>query len=176
MIRLKSGHNEIKTLVEQAAGTDFNSCFHCLTCTNACPFVKAMDFNPNAVIRLVQLGMEKEVLECSTIWVCVGCNTCCNFCPMAIDIPAVMDALRHAALERNAEIREPDIVNFHREVLHSVQKYGRTHKLEIMMRYKLKKKDLFSDMGLGMKMLQKRKLDLTASRVKNVKAIERIFE
>ena len=44
------------------------------------------------------------------------------------------------------------------------------------MRYKLKKKDLFSDLGLGVKMFQKRKLDLTASKVKNVKAIERIFE
>ncbi|MGM0642769.1 MAG: 4Fe-4S dicluster domain-containing protein [Thermodesulfobacteriota bacterium] len=176
MIRLKHGHNEIKKLVEDSAGQDFNSCLHCLTCTNACPFVRAMDYNPNAVLRLIQLGMEKEVLECSTIWVCVGCNTCCHFCPMAIDIPAVMDSLRHAALERNVTVKEPDIVNFHKEVLNSVKKYGRTHKLEIMMRYKLKSGNLFSDFGIGLKMLQKRKLDLTPSKVKNVKAIKTIFE
>jgi len=45
-----------------------------------------------------------------------------------------------------------------------------------MMRYKLKKMDLFSDMGVGLKMLKKRKLDLTPSKVKDIKAIEKIFQ
>ena len=145
------------------------------TCVNGCPFLDGMDYPPNAVIRLIQLGMEQEALKCSTIWICVGCNTCSSYCPMAIDLPAVMDALRHKALKKGIEIAEPDVLNFHKEVLNTVKKYGRTHKLEIMMRYKLKKMDLFSDMGLGLTMLKKRKLDLTPSKVKDKKAIEKIF-
>jgi len=60
--------------------------------------------------------------------------------------------------------------------LKTVEKYGRTHKLEIMMRYKLKKRDLLSDMGVGLKMLRKRKLDLTPSKIKDKKALVKIFE
>jgi len=44
-------------------------------------------------------------------------------------------------------------------VLGSIERYGRTHKLEIMLRYKLKTRDLISDWTVGMKMLAKRKLD-----------------
>ncbi len=163
--------DEIKALSE----INFNACLHCQTCVNGCPFFEGMDFAPNAVIRLLQLGLEQEVLTCSTIWVCVGCNTCSACCPMAIDIPAVMDALRHKALAKKVKIAEPDILNFHIQVLNTIKKYGRTHKLEIMMRYKLAKMDLLSDIGVGLKMLKKRKLDLTPSKVKDKKAIEKIF-
>ncbi len=169
-------NNNLSKEIQKQSDVNFNACLHCRTCTNACPFLRGMDFPPNSVIRLVQLGMEEMALSCSTIWICVGCNTCSSFCPMAIDIPAVMDELRHRALEKGAEIPEPDILNFHNEVLKTVEKYGRTHKLEIMMRYKLKKFDLLTDMGLGLNMLKKRKLDLTPSKVKDKKAIEKIFK
>lgn len=176
MIPLGHDHQTLAHEIQADGGVDFNTCLHCKTCANGCPFLGGMDYAPNAVIRLVQFGLEQEALKCSTIWVCVGCNTCSSVCPMAIDIPGVMDALRQKALEKGVDIAEPDILNFHNEVLNTVKKYGRTHKLEIMMRYKLKKMDLFSDMGVGLKMLQKRKLDLTPSKVQDKRAIEKIFK
>ena len=176
MIKLGNNREKFIYKIRKQSDVNFSECLHCTTCTNACPFLEGMDYYPNVVLRLIQMGMEKEVLESSTIWICVGCNTCCNYCPMAIDIPAVMDSLRHLALERKVKIAEPDVLNFHREVLNTVEKYGRTHKLEIMLRYKLKKKDFLSDMGVGMKMLKKRKLDLTPSKVKDEASIERIFK
>jgi heterodisulfide reductase subunit C len=176
MIELKKGHEKLSKDIQKRSGINFNACLHCRTCSNACPFVEGMDYLPNALLRLVQMGMEKEALASSTIWVCVGCNTCCSFCPMAIDIPAVMDGLRQKALASGVKIGEPDILNFHNEVLNTVEKYGRTHKLEIMMRYKLKKRDFLSDMGVGLKMLKKRKLDLTPSKIKDKKALKKIFD
>ncbi len=162
--------------IKERSGINFNACMHCRSCANGCPFLEGMDYPPNSVFRLIQLGMDDEALKSSTIWVCVGCNTCSSVCPMAIDIPAVMDGLRQKALKKGIKIPEPDILTFHKEVLKTVKKYGRTHKLEIMMRYKLKKMDLFSDMGVGLKMLQKRKLDLTPSKIQDKKAIEEIFK
>lgn len=162
--------------IKASSGTNFSTCLHCRSCANGCPFLAGMDYHPHAVFRLIQLGMEEEALKCATIWVCVGCNTCSSYCPMAIDIPAVMDGLRHKALENGIKIAEPDIFNFHNEVLNTIKKYGRTHKLEIMMRYKLKTMDLLSDMGMGLKMLKKRKLDLKPSRIRDKKAIEKIFQ
>jgi hypothetical protein len=73
-------------------------------------------------------------------------------------------------------VAEPDILAFHREVVGSIQRYGRTHKLEIMMRYKLGQFDLFSDIDLGMKMLARRKLDLLPSKIADPRVMKRIFE
>jgi heterodisulfide reductase subunit C len=139
-------------------------------------FVKAMDYPPNQVIRYVQLGQQKQALESSGIWICVGCNTCSIQCPNAIDIPAVNDALRQMAMEQNVVVAEPNILNFHKAVLHSIERYGRTHKLEVMLRYKLKKHDWFTDMAVGMKMFAKRKLELLPSRSSNIGDIRRLFE
>ncbi len=161
--------------VEEHCGENPGLCFHCRSCAGGCPFVAAMDYPPHHVIRLVQLGLREEALACSTIWICVSCNTCSIQCPMAIDIPAIMKTLGQMALEAKTEIAEPAILNFHREVLNSIQRYGRTHKLEIMLRHKLRSRRFFEDMDIGLKMLAKRKLDLMPSRVKNVAELKRVF-
>jgi heterodisulfide reductase subunit C len=135
-----------------------------------------MDVFPNQIIRMVQMGMEREVLNTNTIWTCVGCNTCSSVCPMAIDMAAIMDALRQMAIEQKIQPGEPDVLAFHQAVLASVERYGRSHKLEIMMRFKLQKRDFFSDFNVGLKMLRKKKLDLTPSKVGDIKAIRKIFK
>jgi heterodisulfide reductase subunit C len=120
-------------------------------------------------------GTETAGIASSTIWICVGCNTCSIQCPNAIDIPGVNDTLREIAIEEGVAVAEPDIYNLHKEVLHSIERYGRTHKLEIMMRYKLRKKDWFSDFAVGLKMLAKRKLDLLPSKISDIGKIKRLF-
>lgn len=162
--------------VSRRSGIDLSSCFHCRTCAGGCPFSEAMDYAPHCVNRLVQLGLKNEVLKCSSIWVCVGCNTCVVQCPMAIDIPVIMDVLRQIALEEKVVVAKPDILNFHKLLLQSVKRYGRTHKIEIMMRYKLIKRDWFSDMNVGMKMLAKRKLDILPSKIKNTRETRKYFK
>jgi heterodisulfide reductase subunit C len=162
--------------VMQRSGVNINLCWHCQSCAGGCPFVSAMDYPPNRVIHLVQLGLKKEALESSGIWICVGCNTCSIQCPNAIDIPAVNDVLREMAIEEGVAVAEPDIFHFHKEVLHSIERYGRTHKFEIMLRYKLRRHDWFSDATVGLKMFAKRKLELLPSRSKDMKTIKRLFE
>ena len=162
--------------VIRRSGVEINKCWHCQTCAGGCPFVRAMDYAPNRVIRMVQLGLRKEALESSGIWICVGCNTCSIQCPNCIDIPAVNDALRQMAIAEGVVIAEPNILNFHQAVLQSIQRHGRTHKLEVMMRYKLKKHDWFGDMAVGMKMFAKRKLEILPSKSKNIAEIKRLFD
>jgi heterodisulfide reductase subunit C len=162
--------------VMQRSGVDINTCWHCQSCAGGCPFVSAMDYPPNRVIRLIQLGQRQEALESSGIWICVGCNTCSIQCPNSIDIPAMNDALREMAIEEGVSVAEPDILNFHQEVLHSIERYGRTHKFEIMLKYKLRSHDWFSDAGVGLKMFIKRKLELMPSRSRDMKTIKGLFE
>ena len=162
--------------VKRRSGVDINLCWHCQSCAGGCPFVSAMDYPPNRVIRLTQLGLKKEVLESSGIWICVGCNTCSVQCPQAIDIPAVNDTLRQMAMEEGVKIAEPNILQFHQEVLNSIERYGRTHKFEIMLRYKLRRWDWFTDAAVGLKMFAKRKLELLPSRSKDMKTIKGLFQ
>lgn len=162
--------------VIRRSGVNVNLCWHCKCCSSGCPFSEAMDFLPNQVIRLIQLGFRQDALRASSIWICVGCNTCSMECPQAIDIAVVMDTLGEMAIEEGIAVGEPDILNFHKEVLDSIRRYGRTHKLEIMMRYKIRKRDWFSDMDVGIKMLAKRKLDLRPSRVKQIEAVRGLFD
>ena len=161
--------------VVRRSGVNIGLCWQCKCCSNGCPFADAMDYYPNQVMRMVQLGMKQDVLTASAIWICVSCNTCSVECPQSIDMASVMDALRQMAIEEGVSIGEPDILNFHREVISSIQRYGRTHKLEIMMRYKIKKRDWFSDMNLGIRMMSKRKLDLRPSKVHHLSRVQNIF-
>jgi heterodisulfide reductase subunit C len=161
--------------IQRLSGTNLSQCFHCRSCENGCPFIRGMDYPPNGIIRLVQYGLRRQALESHTIWICVGCHTCSVQCPMAIDIAAVMATLRRLALEEGVVIAETNILDFHREVLHSIQQYGRAHKLGIMLRYKARVRQWFADLDVGLKMLAKRKMDLTASRVKAIGEITRLF-
>jgi heterodisulfide reductase subunit C len=127
------------------------------------------------VIRLVQFGLLEEALRSSTIWVCVACNTCAMECPMAIDIAALMNKLRHLALQKGISAAEPDVLKFHRTVLDSIARYGRANKLDIMMRYKLTTRHWLQDLQVGLKMLAKRKLDLAPLRVMCIDEIKALY-
>jgi heterodisulfide reductase subunit C len=164
------------TEVCEKSGTDIKKCLQCRACAAGCPFLAAMDYAPNAVLRLIMYGQRQEVLQSSTIWVCVGCHTCSSQCPMAIDMAAVMDTLRFLAVESGTAIGRPNILDFHEEVLRSLERYGRAHKLGIMLRYKMLTGAWFKDLDVGLKMLAKRKLDLWPSKVQNLGEITEMFK
>ena len=161
--------------VNTRSDTDLNRCYQCGSCGNGCPFVHAMDYTPNQVLLLVQFGLRQKVLTCKTIWICVACHTCSSQCPMNIDMAAVMDTLRLMAVEEGVAVGKPTIVDFHEEVLRSLEKYGRAHKLGIMLGYKRQTGRWLKDLDVGLKMLVRRKLDLIPSRVRDVKEITDLF-
>lgn len=175
-VRLDAPADELYKEIRSIAGTDFKRCFQCRSCSGGCPFFESMDLGPHKIMRLLQLGLCEEALASSTIWICVGCHTCDSNCPMAVDVPGVMDLLRQKALERGVEVVNPEILDFHKEILHSIQRYGRTHKLEIMLRYKVRRKSWFQDWDVGLRMLAKRKLDLLPSRVEAIHEVQNAFQ
>ena len=175
MVEAEKPRQSLAAEVKERSGTDLYRCYQCRSCGNGCPFVQAMDYTPNQVLRLVQFGMREKVLTCKTIWFCVGCHTCSSQCPMSIDIAAVMDTLRLMAVEEGVAIGKPNIIDFHEEVLRSLERYGRAHKLGIMLGYKRQTGRWLKDLDVGLKMLAKRKLDLRPSRVGAVKEITDLF-
>ncbi len=87
-----------------------------------------------------------------------------------------MDVLRQIALEERRHIPLEAILDFHRAVLQSISNHGRTHKIDIMLRFKAATGRWLQDLNLGIRMLAHRKLDLTPSRVEDLREIQQIFK
>jgi heterodisulfide reductase subunit C len=67
------------------AGGDLRYCFTCGTCVAGCP---ASNGNPplliRSLVRMVLFGLEDELLDEDTPWICVTCSKCEEMCPMGV--------------------------------------------------------------------------------------------
>lgn len=169
-------HTFLEEVNAKIHGAPLQRCFHCRKCTAGCPMAVAMDYKPNAVVKMVQRGQRKEVLGCSAIWLCASCETCSTRCPNEVDISRMMDVLRQMALETGAKVREKKVVAFHEAFLDSIQRGGRVNPTLMACQYKLKTGDLFSDVGVGISMFAQGRLPLVSPKTKNVKEVRRIFD
>ena len=87
-------------VAERAGGEKLKACFACGTCTAGCPVREVNDrYNPRRIIRMILLGMRKEVLESDFIWLCSTCYTCSERCPQGVNIPEIMNVLKNMAVE-----------------------------------------------------------------------------
>ncbi len=157
-------------------GVPLQRCYHCRKCTAGCPMTKYMEYNPNKVIKMIQNGQRDKVLNSSTIWLCLSCETCITRCPNQVDIARMMDALRQMAIETGVGAREKNILKFHEAFLSGMKFGGRINEPMMMVQYKLKSRDFFSDALLGVNMFAKGKLALLSPRTKDMKSVKNIFE
>ena len=150
--------------VERRSGTPGGACFQCHKCSTGCPIGPDMEILSSQVMRMIHLGQEQPVLESQAIWMCASCEACTTRCPMQIDIAAVMDALRMMAVERTVDLPNARGEQFNRSFLESVRRNGRVFEMGMMMAYKLRSRDLFSDAEKTGQMLAKGKLRLVPKR------------
>lgn len=161
--------------VEKSSGQDISSCFFCQKCTAGCPVAEFMDYPPSTIHRLLQLGLNNEVLKSRSIWLCAGCEVCGARCPNNIDIAKVMDALKQIVEKKGLKGGEKRIQVMHRVFLSGVGKRGRMHELSLIRDMRLKSGGLFKDMKLGINMFLKGKLSLFPDKVKNIKPVKQLF-
>lgn len=161
--------------LKEMSGVNVNRCYQCLTCTLSCPVIFAMDYLPHQIVRMVQLGAKHDLLRSTTIWLCASCETCGTRCPNEIDIPRLMDTLRQLAIQEKVLEKETTIPAFNQIFLKSIRQWGKQYELGMLLELKLKVRDLFSDIGLGIKMLRKGKLSLLPAKMKGDKEIKAIF-
>jgi len=69
-----------------------------------------MDLSPRQIIELTRLGLEEEIVNSKTVWICASCLACTVNCPRGFDLSKVMEAIRLLTLRKNIDhIRPEDI-------------------------------------------------------------------
>lgn len=76
-------------------------CFTCSECSSACPvYCERALFDPQAIVRMVNLRLMDELLASPSIWLCIGCERCGDTCPQTVKAFQVIKNLRQMALAR----------------------------------------------------------------------------
>lgn len=162
--------------VEAHSGESVSRCYQCRKCTNGCPMSFAMDLMPNQVMRMVQLGLEEELLKSKTIWICASCQTCTTRCPNDIDIAHLMDALRQLSRQGDVTPGDANVVKFHDAFLDSVRRHGRVFELGMVGQYKMATLDPFSNAGVAWEMFKRGKLKFWPAKIKGRGQVRKMFD
>lgn len=127
-----------------------------------------MDYSPMQVLKMAHLGLRKEVLSSSTIWICASCYTCASRCPRGLNIPAIMSGFKNMAMKSNVPAAIALKPKFHKTFTEIVGKYGRMHEPELQLKLtdKTDMGALVKNASLGLRMLRKGKISLQPSRLK----------
>jgi heterodisulfide reductase subunit B len=147
--------------IQEELGQNVYLCYQCVKCTSGCPVGGYFDWQPNQIMRAVQLGQEDIALESETPWLCASCQTCTTRCPQGLDIAAIMDFLTREAKERGFEPARPELNIFNEAFMRELKIWGRSYEPGLMAEMTLRNRDLkalLDDAGMYTKMIQKGKV------------------
>ncbi len=156
-------------------GGKIKDCIQCGTCSGACPVSWAMEETPRQIFAMIRAGMRDQVLDSLTIWTCASCYQCADRCPQEIKITDIMYMLKRMA------IREDRKRSKHARALSEcfvdvVNKYGRNHETELMVRFALITDPLGSVAlaPVGYNLFSRGRLPLTGGKVRGIAGLRKI--
>lgn len=163
-------------VLEKECGENVRLCYQCGKCSAGCPVSYQMDYLPNQIIRMVQLGMQDVVLSSKTMWLCASCLTCTARCPREIDIAEIMDYLRRRAYKSEIiPLEETEVPLFNKIFLRNIELFGRLYEMGLIGMFNLLSGEFFKDIFLAPKMFLKNKIGILPRRARNIKEIKAIF-
>lgn len=162
--------------VNDLSGEQVQLCYHCHKCTAGCPVAADMQYGPDALLRMVQLGQREAVLRSADIWLCAGCEACGARCPNDIDIARMMDALRVLAVREGVQPALPSVPKFNTLFMEIVRHTGRMHELSLMGLHKLWTLNLVADVPAGLRLILKGKIPLLPEMAGARKEVARLYE
>lgn len=198
----KTIDSEFVAEVERLSIQNLSDCYQCGKCSAGCPICPDMDYSPNQVIRLVQLGLREQVLSSSAIWLCASCQTCTVRCPKEIDIAKIMDTLRIIShiedknrdfklgqfLKKTAQRTYQGILDtfemnitsnlktFSKVFLQSIRQYGRLSETGLFMNYNINSGFLMTNALKAPVLFMKGKVKVAPPNLKSLDRVRRIFD
>jgi len=104
----KKLRREFVRKVKELSGENLQLCYQCGMCSGVCPAAPDMDLSPRQVIELARLGMQEEIAESKTVWICATCLACTVNCPRGFDLSKLMEAIRLLTLRKNVDHVRPE--------------------------------------------------------------------
>jgi len=177
-VKIKRNQTEtnLRQIVEEMTGVDLGKCYQCKKCTGGCPVSGLTRSVPSEIVRRLHLGAGDELLESDLIWMCLSCETCYGRCPMEINIASVIDALRVLAVSRGAPLPKGNVPLFNRMFLRTVEAFGRSYDLAMILGYKLGSGSIMDDTEKFPTMLQKGKMAVLPPSGADKSKVKRIFK
>jgi heterodisulfide reductase subunit C len=112
-------------ILKTPAGSELSRCIACGTCSSGCPVhARRKDFDPRKLVRMILMGLEQELMDDGTIWLCSTCYTCLERCPQKVGCAEIITELRNLAA---SEGKAPEAYRMQMEAL---RKYGRVYEIE----------------------------------------------
>jgi heterodisulfide reductase subunit C len=94
------GHSPSGGFTGAAGASGTTACFNCSECSSVCPiFFERGVFDPQWIIRMVNLGQEQELLASPSIWLCIGCQRCTEACGEQVRGHLIIQRLQELALK-----------------------------------------------------------------------------
>ena len=154
-------------------GEKIPTCMQCGICAGSCPVSHEMDYTPRQLVRMVQLGLKKEVLSSNTIWICTACFSCSVRCPRGIHPTELMETLKPIAIAEGIINKNAKFDNVFSSV---IKNNGRASEFLLISRYSMTEPGMIKQLPFGLEMMAKGKLPLSIDRMENTRELDAIFK
>lgn len=157
---------------------DVRDCYQCGNCSAGCPAAFTFDYQPNQVMRMLQVGLVDRVLDSTAVQLCVQCLTCTGRCPRDIDIAGIFEALKTVAAAQERDVPE-HAKTFNEAFMGAVARFGRLPELYMMGMFYLgtmNPKMAMGDVGLALPMVTRGKMGFIPRRSKGADEVRRIYK
>lgn len=145
--------------IKEEIGENVYLCYQCVKCTSGCTVASYFDWQPNQIMRAVQLGQEDIALESKTPWLCSSCLTCSTRCPQGLDITAIMEFLTRESLDRGIKPKVPGTNQFNKAFMREINLWGRSYEPGLMAELIMHNpRSIVDDFQLYLKFFQKGKV------------------
>ncbi len=160
-------------ILKTPGGEKIPTCMQCGICAGSCPVSHEMDYTPRELVRMIQLGLKKEVLNSNTIWICTTCFSCSVRCPRGIHPTELMETLKPIAMAEGIKNRNAKFDSVFADV---VKKNGRASEFLLISRYSLSEPGMIKQAPFGLALISKGKLPLSIDKMDDARELKAIFE
>jgi heterodisulfide reductase subunit C len=129
-------------IMARPGGEGLLACIQCGTCSGACPLSVYMDYTPRRIIALTRAGLERDVLQSVTPWLCASCYECQVACPRGLKVTDIMYALKARAIRKGLAPRRLPVAVLAREFSALVRRTGRSAEARLVALMFLKTRPL----------------------------------
>ncbi|MCZ7357410.1 MAG: 4Fe-4S dicluster domain-containing protein [Candidatus Methanoperedens sp.] len=160
-------------ILKTPIGEKIPTCMQCGICAGSCPVSHEMDYTPRQLVRMVQLGLKKDVLNSNTIWICTTCFSCSVRCPRGIRPTELMEMLKPIAVAEGIRNKNAKFDQVFSDV---VKKNGRASEFLLISKYSLSDPGMIKQAPFGLALISKGKLPLVIDKMDDTRELEGIFD